>query len=243
MNKKLISICLLLSVFAFSSLVAEISQGVGRETPTPVGGMVEIKKNIHYPEIARKAGIQGTVIVKAKISEHGKVVETEVLKSLGDDNGCDESAVSAIKKVKWNPAIRNGKPVSAWVTIPMKFKLDSNNSKSGQVPPPPPSGSDAKKVDYDVAPKPVGGFVAIRKYLAYPDAARKAGIIGKVMLNVHIDKNGNTTEVKIFQSLDKKYGCDKAAVAAIKKTKWKPAQKAGEPIAVWVVVPVAFSLK
>ena len=92
--------------------------------PEPIGGYKAIREHIAYPQIARKAGIQGRVLVWAKIDRNGDVVSTSIKESLGP-NGCDESAANTIKTVKWKPAIKDGKPVDyCWVCIPVEFKLD-----------------------------------------------------------------------------------------------------------------------
>lgn len=92
------------------------------EAPQPIGGFAEIHKNLKYPEIARKAGVEGRVFVKVAIDEKGNIFRTEIIKSLGN-NGCDEAAVAAIKKVKWRPAKNSGKAVKVWISIPVIFKL------------------------------------------------------------------------------------------------------------------------
>ena len=92
------------------------------EPPTPLGGFGSIQKNLKYPEIARKAGVEGKVIIHVLVDAKGNVVKTKVLKSLGN-NGCDEAAIAAIKKVKWKPAMQRDKPVKVWVSIPVIFQL------------------------------------------------------------------------------------------------------------------------
>ncbi|MEE4311503.1 MAG: energy transducer TonB, partial [candidate division KSB1 bacterium] len=91
--------------------------------PSPVGGFAQIQRMLIYPEIARKAGIGGQVVVHAKIDENGKVTDTRVIKSLGN-NGCDDAALNAIRKTKWNPAVSNEKPVAVWIAIPVMFRLN-----------------------------------------------------------------------------------------------------------------------
>jgi protein TonB len=92
------------------------------EAPQPIGGFAAIQKNLEYPEIARKAGVEGTVFVKVLVDAKGNVVDTDVIKSLGN-NGCDEAAIKAIKSVKWKPAMQRDKPVKVWVSIPVRFML------------------------------------------------------------------------------------------------------------------------
>jgi len=57
---------------------------------------------IKYPKNARKALVEGTVVLYVCINELGQLVDTKVLKSFGN-NGCDEAAIEAVKAVKWKP--------------------------------------------------------------------------------------------------------------------------------------------
>lgn len=92
------------------------------EPPEPIGGFPAIQSKLVYPEIARKAGIEGTVTVQARISEGGEVIDTRILVPLGN-SGCNEAAIAAIRAVKWKPAKQRDKPVTVWVSIPVRFKL------------------------------------------------------------------------------------------------------------------------
>lgn len=91
--------------------------------PQPVGGYPALAQNLVYPEIARKAGIEGRVVVWLQIDETGEIIQTQIQKSLGP-NGCDEAAVSALKSVKWTPAKKDDKPVTVWIAAPIDFKLE-----------------------------------------------------------------------------------------------------------------------
>ena len=91
--------------------------------PEPIGGIDAIQKNIVYPEIARRAGIEGRVYVLALINENGDVAKTKIIKGIGA--GCDEAAANAVKKVKFKPGMLNGVPVKVQVTVPVIFKLSN----------------------------------------------------------------------------------------------------------------------
>jgi len=92
------------------------------EPPTPIGGYPAIQRRLVYPEIAKKAGIEGQVVIYALVDEKGNVIKTKVVKSLGP-NGCDEAAISAIRAVKWKPAMQRDMPVKVWVSVPVNFTL------------------------------------------------------------------------------------------------------------------------
>jgi len=91
------------------------------QQPQPIGGLEGIQKRIVYPEIAKRAGVQGRVFVKAYVDENGNVVKTELLKGIGA--GCDEAAMVAVQNTKFTPGKQRGKPVKVQVSIPIVFKL------------------------------------------------------------------------------------------------------------------------
>ncbi|MEW5993361.1 MAG: TonB family protein [Candidatus Zixiibacteriota bacterium] len=75
-----------------------------------------------YPRLAKQAGIEGTVWVKALVDEEGNVIKAILGKSCGTKS-LDDAAVEAAYKNKFKPGIQNGRPVKVWVTYPMEFTL------------------------------------------------------------------------------------------------------------------------
>ncbi len=132
--------------------------------------------------------------------------------------------------------------------IPEDATIESTDIDLTELPPPPPppeeetGGSAQIFVAYDEPPNPIGGFAAIQKNLQYPEIARKAGVEGRVVVNVLIDEKGNVVDTKILKSLGNN-GCDEAAIAAIKSVKWKPAKQRDKPVKVRVGIPVVFMLQ
>lgn len=92
------------------------------EMPELIGGIASIQKNIVYPEIAKRAGVQGKVTVKVIVNKLGKVENPIILKGIGA--GCDEAAIAAIMKTKFKPGRQRGKPVNVEISIPVYFKLN-----------------------------------------------------------------------------------------------------------------------
>lgn len=91
------------------------------EMPEPIGGIAGIQQRIVYPEIARRAGVQGRVFVKAFVDEAGNVFKTELIKGIGA--GCDEAALAAVQQTKFKPGKQRGKAVKVQVSIPILFKI------------------------------------------------------------------------------------------------------------------------
>ena len=94
------------------------------EMPEVIGGVKSVQKNVTYPDLARRAGIQGRVFVKTFIDEKGNVVKTEIIKGIGA--GCDEAAQAAVEKAKFIPGKQRGVPVKTQVVMPILFKLNSD---------------------------------------------------------------------------------------------------------------------
>ena len=91
------------------------------ELPQPVGGINSIASRINYPELAKKAGIQGTVYVQAIVSEFGDVESAVILK--GIKGGCDEEALRVVYETKFTPGKQRGRAVKVKLTIPIRFRL------------------------------------------------------------------------------------------------------------------------
>jgi metallo-beta-lactamase class B len=70
---------------------------------------------VAYSEAARKARINGVVIVEAVVDEKGDVVRTRVLKGL--PLGLDKAAETAVRAWKFKPAMAYGKPVKVYTTL------------------------------------------------------------------------------------------------------------------------------
>lgn len=99
----------------------EIIFEVVEEMPAPIGGLKSIQEKVHYTEIARRAGVEGTVFIEAKIDKNGNVVDAFVKKGLGA--GLDTEALNAVLSTKFNPGKQRGKAVNVKMVIPIKFIL------------------------------------------------------------------------------------------------------------------------
>lgn len=99
----------------------------------------------------------------------------------------------------------------------------------------------AEFIPYDSPPEPIGGFAAIQKNVVYPTAAYKAGVEGTTIIQAKVDENGDIEEAVVLRSSGNEE-LDAAALAAIKKTKFKPAYQKEKPVGVYISIPVNFKL-
>ena len=86
-----------------------------------VPGLRDIGKKIRYPEIARKAGVEGRVTIQFIVDENGKVTESAVIRGIGA--GCDEEALRVVREAKFKPGKQRGKAVKVKMSLPIAFKL------------------------------------------------------------------------------------------------------------------------
>jgi len=95
--------------------------------------MPQVKSSVQpvYPAEAKKAGVEGMVIVKALVNKEGRIEEAEISRS--DTPLLDEAALEAIRQWRFVPAVsEDDETVAAWVTIPIKFKLAEKGDKAGK---------------------------------------------------------------------------------------------------------------
>jgi protein TonB len=95
---------------------------------TPVLDSSAVKIRNHsdptYPSASRRAGEQGTVMLKILIGEDGRARDVQVERSSGFAR-LDDAAVDAVRKWRFAAAVKNGAAMTGWVTLPVTFRLDS----------------------------------------------------------------------------------------------------------------------
>lgn len=91
--------------------------------PTLIGGLAALQKTIVYPELARKAGIEGRVYVEFVVDEHGRVMNPYVVRGIG--GGCDQEALKAVRNARFTPGMQRGRPVKVRYGLPVIFKLQN----------------------------------------------------------------------------------------------------------------------
>ncbi|MFC0875413.1 TonB family protein [Saccharicrinis sp. FJH2] len=209
--------------------------------------MKYLSQNIHYPDVAKKNGIQGRVYINFIVEEDGSLSNIEVKR--GVDPSLDKEAVRVIKAMpKWKPGVQRGKRVRVSFMLPINFVLNDGKSKSEKLT----IIEDKPAVDENVVfqivenmPQFPGGEEAMMKYVSdninYPDEAQKNGIQGRVYVNYIVEKDGSLSNIKVKRSVDPLL--DKEAVRVIKAMpNWKPGIQRGKPVRVSFMLPINFVL-
>ena len=79
-----------------------------------------------YPESARRAGIQGTTLLRIHIEVDGRVSDVTVARSAGHQS-LDEAAAEAVRRWRFEPAHNAAGPVSMWAVVPVEFRISARD--------------------------------------------------------------------------------------------------------------------
>ena len=229
----------------------------------PDGGMSGLmqflSKNIQYPINAQKNHTQGRVTVQFVVNKDGSISEPKIIR--GVDPDLDGEAIRVISLMpKWKPGMQKGQPVRVKYTVPVMFRLSDDGQKEEYKPIPKidetvvvgyaskqaPAEEDPVFEVVENMPEFAGGMGGLMQYLSknikYPVEAQKAGIQGRVIMQVIIDKNGNVTNPKVTQPVDPLLDTEAIRVTA-SMPKWKPGTQRGMPVNVKYTFPIVFSLQ
>jgi periplasmic protein TonB len=91
----------------------------------PLGGY---QTRPRYPDSARREGIEGEALLRFQVLTTGRVDAVSVARSAGHPD-LDRAAIEAVKTWLFEPARRGKDAVSVWVTLPVRFQLDTRASE------------------------------------------------------------------------------------------------------------------
>jgi TonB family protein len=94
---------------------------VVEEQPELIGGMKALQEAKEYPEFAKKAGIEGRVIVQFVVDEQGNVQDPHVTR--GVHKLLNKAAIEAIEQMRFKPGKQRGEAVSVQMSLPVTFRL------------------------------------------------------------------------------------------------------------------------
>ena len=78
--------------------------------------------NLKYPELAKRQGVEGTVILAYTVTKNGEIKDIKIAKSVNKE--LDKEAVRLAKSMpQWTPAMQDGKAKDIKYQLPVKFEL------------------------------------------------------------------------------------------------------------------------
>ena len=177
-----------------------------------------------YPELAKRARVEGVVILNVRTDEDGRVDQVKVAKSM--DPHLTRSAIEAVKQWRYEPFYSRGRRYPILFTVTVRFQLshglDNNvrgKEQEGTTPPLKP------EIIFQVDP-------------VYPERALRAGIEGIVMMRIRTDIEGKVDSVEVLRS-DSTF-LNQAAIDAVQQWRYKPQYRKGIPIPIVTMVAVKF---
>jgi TonB family protein len=223
----------------------------------------------HYPPLLRDAGIGGTAMLWAYVDERGQVLRSITNVSSGHPD-LDAAAHAVMRQLRFEPARNRSEPVAVWMVLPITFAASAADAAAAdppRTPPPSPAaiavtppatpdqparadtavpagertGEGPRFTPYDVKPE-LSDRTGVAEALArrYPPMLRDAGIGGTVVLWVFIDAAGVVGNTRVAKSSGHDL-LDEAARMVMSELTFTPASRRGDPVGVWLQLPVTFS--
>ena len=227
--------------------------------PVDSKALVLIKKvNPSYPLVAEQQEIQGEVVVEILVTEGGDVGESKLVRG---NPILAESALGAVKKWRFDPFIRNGKPTKAVTFLIWDFAFKDKiivdkpylptaaelaSSKPTETPAstennsPPSDGSNtAPPQRIRIASGVTQGLLVRKVAPVYPPQALHNRIQGSVVLAAVIGKDGRVESLRVVSGPKELVD---AAIGAVQQWRYRPYMLMGEPVEVDTTVTVNFVL-
>ncbi len=201
-----------LALVALVSVSVLGAQELARIHPPSLASKVEPE----YSEEARRARLEGAVILRLVVASDGKPKELTVVRGLG--MGLDENAIKAVSGWRFHPGTKDGTPVNVRIQIEVNFRLLEKDTETvrwhlARADFQTPEGAERPVAEEPVAPPAADNA---------PDAT--------ATLTFDIDEKGTPANIRVDKASDDEWARNVAA--ALAEWKFTPASKDGKPIVV-----------
>jgi protein TonB len=95
---------------------------VVEQPPEMIGGMPALLEDLEYPTLARRASLEGRVVVRIVVNLDGSPSDPSILRSVSEV--LDKEAIRAVMLQKFKPGRQRGRPVRVYMAIPVVFALN-----------------------------------------------------------------------------------------------------------------------
>ena len=184
--------------------------------------------------------------VKKQLAQKQKELEKQAKAKTPKASEAASPAVGAPVATKAPPtpvpvAIEAANNTSAPISVPKKIEAaPAPAAAAPPTPAPADAGSGAVSRGDLVGPGPdvVEPALSSRLSVQYPLAARQERVTGRVMILALVDENGKVQSARIQSGVASKTGVNEAILDAVKKARFRPANKSGVPVKMYKLIPV-----
>lgn len=166
----------------------------------------------NYPPELWYAGLESRTVVRFRILESGFVDSANAYVLQSADPAFDAVALNGLRRAQFHPASLNGKPVAAWVTLPIHFTLPRTRPRN---------------------------VADLTRYIDehYPVPLRDSGVGGLVILNFQVLRNGRVEASSIRVRFSSHELFNEIAIRAVQELRFSAPEFGVD----WVTMPVIFS--
>lgn len=202
----------------------------------------------NYPAKGHAAGNGGTVVIRGMVNEQGQLSSIRVVSS--PSPAYAEAARRVFRVAKFSPAIYQNRAVRYMVSLPIIFAPPAapdglpaiGGAEADAAPAPLRDASGAMEVaETGSQPKLTNSRAVFRALnAAYPHMYADAGVGGTATMRFVINQQGevDTSTVQLVQATNDAFA--EAAMAVVAKLNFTPIFYKGEPVRVWVTLPITF---
>lgn len=259
-NKEIFKLAEQMPSFPYTE--ADCPSGVRRNC-----GQAALKKyladNLRYPSLARRNGVEGTVVISFIVETDGRLSDIKILRDIGANTG--KEAVRLIEQmnergIRWLPGQQRDQLVRVQYNLPVKFRME--NIEADPVATVKTAGAkDSIYKKVDLAPLFPGSQTNCGKQpqecstatmldyvynnVDYPDSASYKGISGMSVVSFVVEKDGSMSDLQIVR--DPGGGLGKEALRVVRSIadrsmRWTPGQVDGEAVRTRFNLPIKFAL-
>jgi len=120
MTKTKMTLTTLILLLGVTQIMANQNSNKSCCKPLPIGGMESLERNTIYPLFDRVEGNNSDVILNFHVDTEGNVSNIRITSSGG--SMFDKSAIMAVMRTQWSPAMQNGNPVAVTFELPFEYR-------------------------------------------------------------------------------------------------------------------------
>lgn len=214
-------------------------------------------ENIKYPQTCRN--IDGTVYVGFVVNTDGSITDVKVKRGVHADIDSEAVRVVQLMSGKWKPGMQNGKPARVSFLLPMKFRLESEQTvqKQDSIPAPVICGifnpivqkdknGESFYVLVEDNPEFIDGQKALFQFIKdnLKNPSSELGCMeGTVYIGFMVETDGRLTDIQVKRSFHPDFSTEALRVVNLMQGKWKAGKQGGKPVRTAYTIPIKFRLE